>query len=133
MGEGRKIAKILIGLGGFVLIAGSILHLIGGYPRAAAALAASNLNRGMKEALGSVFLLIAVTWIIVAAAALTATFVRSHTSRLIILVCGFGLLIEVPIWVAMMGWFIGNEMFLVGSALIVCGGLMFRDQGSLRA
>jgi hypothetical protein len=133
MDEGRisinkhqRTAQILIGLGCLVLLVGSTLHLIAGYPRVSAALATSNLDEGLRNALRAVFLMIGLTWIVVAVVTLIAALVRSLTSKPIILICGFALLLQIPIWVGLMGWFVGNEMFLLGAGLIVCGGLLFR-------
>jgi hypothetical protein len=70
--------------------------------------------------------MIGLTWIVVAVVTLIATFARTQTSKLIILFCGFALLLQIPIWASLMGWFVGNEMFALGAGLIVCGGLLFR-------
>src|SRR6185312_4498381 len=126
MNKPQKTAQILIGLGSFVVLVGSTFHLIAAYPQVSAALASSNLNEALKNALRAVFLMIGLTWIVVAVVTLIATFVRTRTSSLIILFCGFALLLQIPIWVSLMGWFVGNEMFLLGAGLIVCGGLLFR-------
>ena len=37
------------------------------------------------------------------------------------LFCGFSLLAEIPIWVSFMGWFIGNEMYLLSGIVITLG------------
>lgn len=70
--------------------------------------------------------MIGLSWMVIAILTLIATFAITRTSKLIILFCGFALLLEIPIWVGLMGWFIGNEMFVLGGGLIVCGGLLFR-------
>lgn len=131
MDEGRirmfnrqRTARILIGVGCLILLAGSSLHLIAGYPRVSAALAASNLSEDFKNALRAVFLLIGWTWIVIVIVTLIAAFSRSQAGRPMILFCGFALLIQIPVWVALMGWFVGNEMFVLGAVLIVCGGLL---------
>jgi hypothetical protein len=125
MNQHQGTARILIGLGCLVVLVGSILHLIAGYPRVSAALATSNLNEDFRNALRAVFLMIGLTWIVVAVVTLIATFARTKTSTPIILFCGFALLLQIPIWVGLMGWFVGNEMFVAGAGLIVCGGLLF--------
>jgi hypothetical protein len=43
----------------------------------------------------------------------------------LVLLCGLSLLVWIPIWVRLMGWFIGNEMFLLSGVLITLGGLFF--------
>lgn len=127
MNKHQKTAQSLVALGCLIVLIGSLLHLILAYPRVSAAIGTSNLDEGMKNALQAVFLMIGLTWIVIAVVTLIATFARRSTSRPIVLFCGFALLVQVPIWVHMMGWFVGNEMFLLGGALIVCGGLLFRD------
>jgi hypothetical protein len=126
MNKPQRTAQVLIGLGCLVLLLGAALHLIAAYPKVSAALASSNLNEALRNAMRAVFLMIGLTWIVVAVVTLIATFARTRTSKLIILFCGLTLLLQIPIWVSLMGWFIGNQMFLLGAALIVCGGLWFR-------
>jgi hypothetical protein len=75
--------------------------------------------------------MIGLTWIVVAVVTLIATFARTKISKVIILFCGFALLLQIPIWVNLMGWFVGNEMFVLGAALIFCGGLLFRGRHSV--
>lgn len=68
--------------------------------------------------------MIGCTWIVIAIVTLVAAFPATRIRRTIVLLCGFTLLAQIPIWVGLMGWFPGNEMFLVAGALIVCGGLL---------
>ena len=75
--------------------------------------------------------MIALTWMVVAVVTLMATFARTHTNKPILLFCGFALLLQIPVWVGLMGWFVGNEMFALGAALIVCGGLLFPGSRSV--
>jgi hypothetical protein len=131
MNKRQRTAQILIGLGCLVVLVGSTLHLIAAYPRVSAALATSNLNEGLRNALRAVFLMIGLTWVVVAVVTLIATFARTQTSKPIILFCGFALLLQIPIWVDLMGWFVGNEMFVLGAGLIVCGGLLIRGWRSV--
>jgi hypothetical protein len=131
MNKHQRTAQILIGLGCLVVLVGSAFHLIAAYPGVSAALASSNLNEGLGNAVRAVFLMIGLTWIVVAVVTLIATFARTRTSKLIILFCGFALLLQIPIWVSLMGWFVGNEMFVLGAGLIVCGGLLFRGWHSV--
>ena len=131
MNKHQRTAQILIGLGCLVVLAGSSLHLIAAYPRMSAALATSNLDEGLRNALRSVFLMLGFTWIVVAVVTLIATFARTQTSKPVILFCGFALLLQIPIWVGLMGWFVGNEMFVLGAGLIVLGGLLMRGWRSV--
>ncbi len=127
MNRRQKTAKVLIGLGCLVLAAGSGLHLIAAYPMVSAAVLASNLEGGLRNALRAVFVIIGFLWIGVAAVTMVATFAGTRTSRPIILLCGFVLLLQIPVWVGLMGWFVGNEMFLLAAVMIVAGGLIYRN------
>jgi len=127
MSNRQRIAQILVALGCVIVLVGSGLHLGGGYPIISAALAKSNLDDAIRNALRAVFLMIGMTWIVVALVTLIATFAITRTSKPVTLLCGFALLLQVPIWADLMGWFVGNEMFLLGAGLIVSGGLLFRS------
>ena len=127
MNRRLRTAQSLISLGCLVVLAGSVLHLIVAYPKVSAALAASNLDGGLGNALRSVFFMIGITWIAIAVVALIATFGKASYSKPIILFCGAMLLLLVPFWVGLMGWFVGNEMFVVAGVLIICGGVMFQQ------
>jgi hypothetical protein len=126
MFKSNRTAQLLIALGCLVVFVGSALHLIAAYPRVSAALLTSNLDQGISNALRAVFMMIGLTWIVIAVVTLIATFARTGVSKPLILFCGFALLVQIPIWVGLMGWFVGNEMFLVAAGLIVVGGLFFR-------
>lgn len=115
---------MLIGIGCLVVLVGSALHLIAAYPRVSAALVVSNLNEGVRNGLRAVFMMIGFTWIVIAGVTLIATFSTTRTTKATVLFCGFALLFQIPIWVGLMGWFVGNEMFLVAAGLIVIGGLL---------
>ena len=131
MNKHQRAAQILIVLGSLVVLVGSSLHLVAAYPKVSVALATSNLNEGLRNALRAVFLMMGLTWIVIAVVTLIATFARTQTSKPIILFCGFALLLQIPIWVGLMGWFVGNEMFVLGAGLIVCGGLLVRSWRSV--
>lgn len=126
MNKRLRIAQSLIGLGCLVVLAGSAMHLMLAYPKVSAALASSNLAGALGNALRSVFFLIGIAWIAIAVVTLIASFGKGPVCKPIILFCGFTLLLMVPIWVGLMGWFLGNEMFIVAGGLIVGGGLLFR-------
>lgn len=124
MNKRLRIAQFLVGLGSLNVLVGAALHLIAGYPIVLKALAASNLDAEMQNAMRAIFLMIGFTWIVVAMVTLIAAFTETRIRKTIVLVCGFGLLVQMPVWVERMGWFIGNEMFLAAAVLIVCGGLL---------
>lgn len=124
MSKRQVVAQVLVGLGSLIVLVGASLHRAGGYPRVVAALAASNLDSMMANAMRAVFLMIALTWVTIAIVAIIAAFTQTRIRRLLVLLCGLSLLAEVPVWVALMGWFIGNEMFVVSGVLITLGGFL---------
>lgn len=124
MSKRQVVAQVLVGLGSLNVLVGAGLHRAGGYPRVVAALAASNLDSMMANAMRAVFLMIALTWVTIAIVAIIAAFTQTRIRRLLVLLCGLSLLAEVPVWVALMGWFIGNEMFVVSGVLITLGGFL---------
>ncbi len=134
----RRTAQFLVGCGCLLLLAAALLHLIEAYPKVSMALAASNLNAVLQGAMRAVFFMIGWTWIVIGIVTLLAAFTETKLRKPIVLFCGFALLAETPVWVRLMGWFMGNEMLVVAGALIFCGGLLFRPisangGGALRA
>ncbi len=125
MKQRQRVAQLLAGLGAAVALTGAVLHLVLGYPQVVAALAASNLGTEFKDALRAAFLMLGFTWIAMAIVVLIAAFTETKIRKATVLFCGFALLVQIPSWVGLMGWFIGNEMFVAAGALIVCGGLVF--------
>ncbi len=126
MNKHQRTAQALVVLGCAIVLVGSILHLAVGYPKVSAALVASNLSESLRNALRAVFLMIGFTWIVIAVVQLIGTFAGAQANKPIVLFCGFAILLQIPVWVGLMGWFIGNEMFLLGEGLVVCGGLLLR-------
>jgi len=124
MHKRQILAQSLIGLGALNVLAGAGLHLSAGYHLASTALAASNLAPLLANAMRSVFLMLGITWIVIAVITLIAAFTRTRVRRILVLFCGLSLVAEIPLWVGLMGWFIGNEMFLVSGALITIGGFL---------
>ena len=131
MDKRKAAARSLIVLGCLIVLAGSAIHLLLAYPKVSAALASSNLEGKLPGALRSVFFMIALTWTALAAITLIATFSKASFSKPIVLFCGFTLLAMVPAWVSMMGWFVGNEMFVAAGALVVGGGALLRSRHSI--
>jgi hypothetical protein len=125
MKKRQFIAQLLVGLGCLNMLIGAGLHLYAGYPLLSTALAASNLSGLLTNATRSVFLMIGFTWITIAVVTLIAAFTQTRIRKILVLFCGLSLLAEIPIWVRLMGWFIGNEMFFLSGVLITFGGLLF--------
>jgi hypothetical protein len=118
------VAKLLVGLGCLNMLVGAGLHLYAGYPLISAGIAASNLSGRLANATRAVFLMIGFTWITIAVVTLIAAFTQTRIRKILVLFCGLSLLAEIPIWVRLMGWFVGNEMFLLSGVLITLGGLL---------
>jgi hypothetical protein len=125
MKKRQTLAQLLASLGSLVMLLGAALHLAAAYPKVSTALAASNLSPDLKDALRAVFALIGCNWIVVAIVTLIAAFTGTRIRKAIVLFTGFSLLAQIPIWVGIMGWFVGNEMFIAAAGFIVCGGLIF--------
>ncbi len=124
MSKRHIVARLLVGLGSLNMLIGAGLHLFAGYPLVIAALAASKLSATMEHAMRAVFLLIGFSWITIAVVTLIAAFTQTRIRKLLVLFCGLALLAGIPVWANLMGWFIGNEMFLVSGVLITCGGFL---------
>lgn len=124
MNKRQIVAQLLVGLGSLNMLVGAGLHLFAGYPRVSAGLAASNLNGLLGNAMRAVFLMIGFTWITIAVVTLIAAFTQTRIRKPLVLFCGLSLLAEILIWVGLMGWFIGNEMFVISGVLITFGGFL---------
>jgi hypothetical protein len=122
-----RLARVVAGLGCVVLFVGAMLHLAVGYPLAAKAISASNLGRGLQTGMRSSFLLLGCVWLMLAVIAMAGTLAGGRTGRAVVLFAGLGLLAQIPVWVGMMGWFVGNEMILAASVLMVAGGLLLKS------
>jgi hypothetical protein len=124
MRKRQIVAQALVGLGSLNVLAGAGLHLFAGYPLVTSALAASSLTALLANAMRAVFLMIGITWIAIAVVTLIAAFTQTRIRKTLVLFCGLSFLAAIPLWVGLMGWFLGNEMFLVSGALITCGGFL---------
>lgn len=116
-------ARCLVGIGCLSLAAGAVLHLTGGYPLVLAGLLASNLNPELQSALRSVFLIVGWHWLMIAAIAMIAAFLRASAARAIVLLCAVTLIGDGALMAKFLGWFVGTDMILVSALLILCGGL----------
>ena len=124
MKKRQIVAQLLVGLGSLNVLVGAGLHLLAGYPLLSKALAASNLGGILGNAMRAVFLIVGMAWITIAIVALIAAWSQTRIRKVLVLFCGFSLLAEIPIWVSFMGWFIGNEMYLLSGILITLGGFL---------
>ena len=119
-----KAGRVFVVLGSVVLIASAALHCFGGYRMLSLALSASNLNPGLQAALRVVFLSLGWHWVVAAIVALLAGLTETRLRKILILLCGFAVLIEAGVGASMMGFFIGNELIGSAAVLLICGGLL---------
>ena len=47
--------------------------------------------------------------------------------KVIVLFCGFALLVTMALMLAFMGWFVGTGLVLASALLSLCGGLLFQN------
>lgn len=129
-----KVARILITLGSIVLFASAALHSFAYAKVASPAIAASNLNPGMRAAFRVIFLAAGWHWLVIGIIVLIGI---ARQIKSLVLVCGLAVLIEAIAGAAIMGLFIGNEMIGTAAILITCGGVLLgsvqkNQQGSGR-
>jgi hypothetical protein len=122
----NKAARILISLGAMVLIAAALLHL-SDYPKDMHAVSASNLSAPMQSEVRSLFFLVGWDWLVIAIIMLISAFTVKELRKLIVLFCGFSLLVTLAVMLGFMGWFWGCGVVLSSALMILCGGLIFHN------
>ena len=122
----NKAARILISVGAMVLIAAALLHL-SAYPKDMRVVTASNLRAPMQSEVHSLFLLVGWDWLVIAIIMLISAVTVIDRRKLIVLFCGFALLVTLAVMLAFMGWFRGCAVVLSAALMILCGGLLFRN------
>jgi len=120
-------ARILVALGASVLIAAALLHCVAAYPKVSPVVNASNLSVPLQRALRTVFLLVGWDWIVIAIIMLICAFTVTKLRRVIVLFCGFALLVTTAVMLAFLGWFVGTDMILASGLMSFCGGLLFQN------
>jgi hypothetical protein len=123
----NKAARILVTVGAFVLIAGALFHCIVAYPRVSVAVHASNLDALLQSALRTVFLLVGWDWIVIAIIMLISAFTVTGFRKVIVLFCGFALLVSAAMMLGFLGWFLGTDMILASALMSLCGGFLFQE------
>ena len=121
----NQAARVFVILGSVVLLASAALHCFAGYSKVFPVLSTSNLNPGLRAAFRVVFLSLGWHWLLTAIVALLAGLTETKLRKMLVLLCGFTVLLEAGIGASMMGFFIGNEMIGAAALLLVCGGLLF--------
>jgi hypothetical protein len=123
----NNVARILIALGAIVLIAAALLHL-SDYSKDLPAVSASNLVAPLKGGVRSLYFEYGWDLIVIAIIILISAFTVTKVRKLIVLVGGFALLVNVAVMLAFMGWFFeGPEMVIASALLMLCGGLLFQN------
>ena len=122
----NKAARILISLGAMVLIAAALLHL-SDYPKDMRTVSGSNLSAPMQSEVRSLFFLVGWDWLVIAIIMLVSAVTGTELRKLIVLFCGFALLVTLAVMLAFMGWFWGCGVVLSSALMILCGGLLFQN------
>jgi hypothetical protein len=126
MNSRNYLAHILVALGAMVLIAAALLHL-SDYPKDLSAVGASNLGAPLQRAVRALYFLVGWDWIVIAIIVLISAFTVTKLGKVIVLFCGFALLINMAVMLAFMGWFVGTDMVLASALMILWGGLLFQN------
>lgn len=128
MNRRNNAARILVALGAVILIVASLLHL-SDYPKDLSVVNASNLRAGLKDGVRALYFSFGWESIVIAIVMLISAFTGTKLGKVIVLFCGFALLVNMAVTLAFMGWFIGPEMVLASALLALCGGLLFQTAG----
>jgi hypothetical protein len=99
-------ARILVALGAIVLIAFALLHL-SDYPKDLSAVSASNLIAPLKGGVRSLYFEYGWNLIVIAIIILISAFTGTKLGQVIVLFCGFTLLVNMAVMPAFMGWCFG--------------------------
>jgi hypothetical protein len=126
MSTRSALSRTLLTLGCIVLLVSSATHCLAYLKFSAPAVHASNLPIAMQSVFELAFLSMAWSWIVLALIVLVVTFRRSRLGKPIALICGFAVLIQAIFTVPMLGLFVGNEMLIAASLLIIIGGFLLQ-------
>jgi hypothetical protein len=122
----NKASRILISSGATVLLVAALLHL-SDYPKDLRAIAASNLRASMQGEVRSLFFLVGWDWLAIAIIMLISAVAGQELRKVVVLFCGFALLVTLAVIVAFMGWFWGCGLIILSALIILCGGVLFRN------
>jgi hypothetical protein len=123
----RATSCTLVTLGCTVLLVAAATHCLAYQKISAPAVHASNLPVSLQSVFEVAFLSMAWSWIVLALIVLVVTFGEARLGKPIVLICGFGVLIQAVFTIPMLGLFFGNEMIGAASLLIIIGGFSFQD------
>jgi hypothetical protein len=122
MSRRNTVARILVASGAAGWFATAALHLKD-YPKDTAKLSAP-----LQAAFRTIFLMVGWDWIVVAVVALLAAFTATTLRKVLVLFCGVAGLVQAALALALMGVFLGTELMFPAAALLIAGGLLFRDR-----
>jgi hypothetical protein len=121
----KRIAQILVSLGGLILFAGCALRGIFGYRGIFDALRGTTAPQDVIRGLKAVWFIIAWHWAVLGVVALLAAFLRTAPRRIILLLCGIVALADAAGMYAALGVFIGNEMIFGSAVAFFTGAVLF--------
>jgi hypothetical protein len=75
----------------------------------------------------SLYFLVGMDWIVIAIIILISAFTVTKLGKVLVLFCGFALLVNMAVMLAFMGWFVGTDMALASAPMSFCGGLLFQN------
>jgi hypothetical protein len=120
----NRTGQILVAIGSVALFAAAVLHFRAGHSTGFPALAASNLDAGLQSAFRVVFLSVGWDMILLGVIAVVAAFKAAAGRKALVLLCGFGVLIEAVGGAAVMGVFVGDEITGAAAILTIIGGFL---------
>jgi hypothetical protein len=88
--------------------------LLSDYAKDLGAVSASNLGARLKGAVHALYFLVGWEWIVIAIIMLISVF-NTPSFKVIVLFCGFALLVTMAVMLAFMGWFVGTYMILASA------------------
>jgi hypothetical protein len=81
----------------------------------------------MQREVRSLFFLVGWDWLAIALVVLISVATMAESRKLLVLFCGFILLVTLTVMVSFMGWFWGCGVILSSALMILCGGLLIQD------
>jgi hypothetical protein len=129
MNARKRAGRILVAIGSAMLFTAAALHVDGGHSVGFPALAASNLDVRLQSVFRVVFLSVGWDLILFGIIAAVAAFMAGGGARAVVLLCGWGLLIETVGGAAVMGIFVGNELTGGAAVAMIAGGVLLGGVG----
>ena len=118
-----QFARGLVALGAICLFVLALMHL---RDYSKDMVRAASLSAPLLGAFRTIFVLVGWQWIVVGITALVAGFYETRLRRVLVLFCGFAVLVQAALTFSFMGAFLGTELMVVAALFIGSGGLLFR-------